>query len=184
MKNSLSKSKNFLLLLLSAVWPVSLMAQECLTGEFPIPYPDNPNATYSSKNGWYLPVSGMVRVLFVFAEYDYVNGGDPTGSNGTTGWPAHSLPTWANDLADVNVPAPGMANGKMTKYFQMASSGNYNVIGDYLLAPDNGGIFKVTTTSTAPVDPNNTSLISTVNTKLNNNIVTAHNQNSISYFDL
>jgi hypothetical protein len=184
MKNSLSKSKNFLLIILKVVWSVTLMAQECLTGEYPIPYPDNPTAVYASKNGIHLPVNGVLRVLFVFAEYDYLNGGDPTGTNGTSVWPAHSLPTWANDLADVSVPTTGIANGKMTKYFQMASSSNYNVIGDYLLAPDNGGVFKVSTTSAIPIAPNNNSLISIVNSKLNGNIVTANNQNSINYFDL
>lgn len=78
MKNLLLKSRVILLLLLAAVLIIPLMAQECLTGEAPIPYPDNPNATYASKNGVHLPVSGVLRVLFVFAEYDYVNGGDPT----------------------------------------------------------------------------------------------------------
>jgi hypothetical protein len=77
-------------------------AQECLFGQIEPVLSDNPNISYASQNGWYVPASGTLRLLIVFGEINYVNGGDPTGSNGTTGWPAHSLPTWANDLTDVS----------------------------------------------------------------------------------
>ena len=138
---------------------------------------------YESRNGFKLPASGVIRVLIVFAEYEYANGGDPTAANGTAGWPAHSLPTWANDLADANPPL-GDATGVLTRYYQLASSGNYTVLGDYLLAPDNGGVFKVHTESTHAINPDNTKLIATVNSKLGDNIVTANGLNSINYYDL
>jgi len=138
---------------------------------------------YESRNGFKLPASGVLRVLIVFAEYDYSNGGDPTAANGTTGWPAHNLPTWANELTDVNPPL-GDATGVLTRYYQMASSGNYTVLGDYLLAPDNGGVFKVHTDSSHAINPDNTKLIAAVNAKLGNNIVTGHGLNDISFFDL
>ena len=119
----------------------------------------------------------------MFAEYDYVNGGDPTPAEGTVGWPAHTLPVWANELTDVNDPV-GEASGVMTKYYQMASSGNYTVLGDYLLAPDNGGIFKVQTESILAVEPDNQELMAAVDQKTGGDFITAHGLNNISYFDL
>jgi hypothetical protein len=145
-------------------------------------HPDS-NILFESRNGFKLPASGVIRVLIVFAEYDYLNGGDPTPEEGTVGWPAHSLPTWANEIADANLP-PGNASGVLTRYYQMASSGNYTVLGDYLLAPDNGGIFKIPTDSAHPINPANSDLIAAVNSKLGNNIFTAQGLNSIDYFDL
>ena len=145
-------------------------------------HPDS-NSIFESRNGFKLPSSGVMRVLIVFSEYDYVNGGDPTPSTGTAGWPAHSLPTWADSLTDANL-STGNANGVITKYYQMASSGNYSVLGDYLLSPDNGGIFKVRTDSTHPIEPDHTELITAVNQKLGINILTAHGLNKIDYFDL
>lgn len=147
---------------------------------------DNPTTSYSSQFGWYVPASGSLRILVIFGEINYVNGGDPTNSNGTTGWPAHSLPTWSNNLTDPNLPT-GNAQGIVTRYFQMASSGSFNVLGDYLLAPDNGGIFKVNYSGSTLPDPRytniNSLLVTEVNTKLNNQILTGHNLNSIDYFD-
>ncbi len=138
---------------------------------------------YESRNGFKLPASGIIRVLIVFAEYDYINGGDPTPASGTESWPAHSLPVWANELTDFN-PSAEKALGVITKYYQMASSGNYQVLGDYLLSPDNGGIFSVPAESNNSVGPNNSELIGVVNSKLATNIQTAHGLNSIDYFDL
>jgi len=180
MKNLSFKNSILFLMILSSI---NTYAQVCLTGDFTPTNLLKSSYNYESKNGFTLPVNGVIRILFVFVEYDYVNGGDPTPASGTTDWPAHSLPTWANNLTDVYSPT-GAANGVLTRYFQMASSGNYIVLGDYLLAPDNGGIFKVPITNTAPIEPDNTSLIPIVNSKMTNNIVTAHNLNSINNFDL
>ena len=143
----------------------------------------NPDALYESRNGFRLPVSGTVRVLFVFAEYDYINGGDPTPGEGTAGWPSHSLPAWADSLADAYPPA-GNPTGVLTGYYRQASSGSYTILGDYLLAPDNGGVFRVQTDSAHAIAPDNASLINEVNKKLQNSIITAHGLNGISYFDL
>ncbi len=138
---------------------------------------------FESRNGFKLPSSGVLRVLIVFAEYDYLNGGDPTPAEGTSGWPAHSFPVWANELTDLYPPS-GNAAGVITKYYQMASSGNYTVLGDYLLAPDNGGIFKVQTESVHAVEPDNQELMAAVDQKTEGDFRTAHGLNSISYFDL
>ncbi len=134
------------------------------------------DALFESRNGFKLPSSGVIRVLIVFAEYEYLNGGDPTPPTGYAGWPAHSTPSWANELTDVNTPT-GIATGVMTRYYQMASSGNYTVLGDYLIAPDNGGIFKVHTDSSHSIEPDNQKLINEVNEKLGENIFTAHGLN-------
>ena len=161
---------------------LSVNGQEFHPDEVKIIQPKS-DILFESRNGFKLPASGVVRVLIVFAEFDYAKGGDPTPETGTSGWPAHSLPTWANEIADANLP-PANAAGVFTRYYQMASSGNYTVLGDILLAPDNGGVFKVTTDSAHPISPVNQDLIAAVNSKLGNNIITANGLNSIDYFDL
>lgn len=102
---------------------------------------DGSRAFVNSSNGWAIPASGTFRILIVFAEIEYDTGTDPN-PNSTSGWPIHSLPVWADQLLDPNVPT-GTASGLLTRYFQEASFGQYNVIGDYLLSPTNGGIFTV-----------------------------------------
>jgi hypothetical protein len=161
---------------------IQLSAQE-LHPELLKPLQPESNILFESRNGFKLPSTGVIRLLIVFAEYDYLNGGDPTSPQGTAGWPAHSLPTWADDLTDVLSPS-GSARGVITRYYQMASSGNYTVLGDYLLAPDNGGIFKVQTESAQSVEPDNQELMAVVNQKTGGNFITAHGLNNISYFDL
>ena len=93
------------------------------------------------KNGWHLPANGTVRVLFVFVEIDYDTGIDPN-PNGTNEWPVNALPVWANNFLDPQIPT-GQSNGLLTQYYREASLGNYNLIGDYLIAPDNGGVFMI-----------------------------------------
>ena len=159
-----------------------LPAQEFHT-EILKPVQPGSNILFESRNGFKLPSTGVIRLLIVFAEYDYLNGGDPTPAEGTSGWPAHSLPTWADDLTDVHA-STGNAKGVITRYYQMASSGNYTVLGDYLLAPDNGGIFKVQTESAQTVEPDNQELMAQVDQKTGGNFITAHGLNNISYFDL
>jgi len=173
---------SYFALLSLLAWSNGLSAQEN-QHQIVKPVQTGSNALFESRNGFKLPSSGIIRVLIVFAEFDYVNGGDPTPADGTAGWPAHSLPVWANDLTDANPPAE-VANGVMTEYYQMASSGNYTVLGDYLVAPDNGGIFKVHTDSSHSINPSNTDLIAEVNARLGTNIKTAHNLDDIGYFDL
>jgi hypothetical protein len=135
-------------------------------------------APYDSKNGWWMTASGEVRILFVFYEVNYTGGSDPTPPAGNPGWPAHQLPTWANQIADAFNPG-GTATGLLTRYFQLASSGNYTVLGDYLVAPG-GGIFSVNS-STGSVGP--AQAIAAVNAALGTNIVTANGFTSITDFD-
>jgi len=173
---------SFFASLLFIIPQADLTAQEFHT-EILKPVKPQSNILFESRNGFKLPSTGVIRVLIVFAEYEYLNGGDPTPAQGTAGWPAHSLPTWADDLTDVHAPT-GNAKGVITRYYQMASSGNYTVLGDYLLAPDNGGIFKVQTESAYTVEPDNQKLMATVDQKTGGNFITAHSLNNISYFDL
>ena len=145
---------------------------------------DNPpnyisGGSIESKNGWYLPTSGNIRILFVFYEVNYTGTiPDPTPVAGNPGWAAHSLPIWANEIADVNPPA-GDATGVLTRYFQLASSGDLNVLGDYLLSPSNGGIFSVNST-TGIVGP--TEAITAVNASMTG-IITGNGLNDITDFD-
>lgn len=89
------------------------------------------------------------------------------------------MPTWANQIAEAFTPA-GTSTKPLTQYFQLASSGNYTVLGDYLLAPNNGGIFSVNS-NTGSVGPSNA--IAAVNAALGSSIVTGNGFNSITDFD-
>lgn len=119
------------------------------------------SGTYASRNGWYLPTTGTLRILIILAEVQ--------GAVDSPDWPAHSLPIWIDNLDpninlfNHNVPS-GTATGLITRYFQDASSGQFNVIADYLLAPSNGGIFQVANaTKPATIAAVNASM-STINT--------------------
>lgn len=105
---------------------------------------------YETRHGQYLPAHGVLRVLVVLCEVAYQTPGepDPTGPAGRPEWPAHQLPTWANNpdpdenLFDTEV-LPGGPRGALTRYYHEASSGNLTLLGDYLLAPTNGGLFSL-----------------------------------------
>jgi len=142
--------------------------------------PDDAQELYASKNGWVLPANGTLRILFVFVEIDYDTGTDPN-PNGTDEWPIHSIPVWAGNLLDPQVPT-GQPNGLLTQYYQEASFGNYNLIGDYLVAPDNGGVFKILK-SQASSQGHENAAINKINQQLNGNVVTANGLNNINYFD-
>jgi hypothetical protein len=142
--------------------------------------PDDTKELYASKNGWHLPANGTLRILFVFIEIDYDIGIDPN-PNGTDEWPIHSIPVWADNLLDPEVPT-GQPNGLLTQYYQEASFGNYNLIGDYLVAPNNGGVFKILKSQASSLGQEKAA-INKVNQELNGNVVTANGLNSISYFD-
>lgn len=180
MKSWLSQNKIIILLFFVQYF---CLAQNCIVEPEPIFVkqggPQNLSTIYESKNGWCLPAAGEVRILFVFFEVNYTAGVDPTPIGGNPGWLAHQLPTWANNITDVNAPT-GVSTKLLTRYFQLASSGNYTVLGDYLLAPDNGGIFKVNSSNgnVTPADA-----IASINTKLGTSVVTGSGLNSISYFD-
>ncbi|MBK8500076.1 MAG: hypothetical protein IPL52_14950 [Flavobacteriales bacterium] len=106
---------------------------------------------------------------------------EQNGAVGSTEWPANQLPIWVDNsdpnmnLFDWDVPT-GTATGLLTRYFQDASSGHFNVVADYLLAPDNGGIFHTSSSSVSTI-------INTVNAALGTNIVTGHGFTSVTDFD-
>lgn len=117
------------------------------------------SAGYESRFGYYMTTTGVVRLLVVLVEFDYADpNDDPTGMTGTSQWPAHELPEWvvnsdpSKNLFDSDVPL-GTASGLVTRYYQEASSGAFIVVADYLLAPDNGGVFHMPTVSGAASYP-------------------------------
>lgn len=102
MKN-LSKKISFSILVLIFFFNAS--SQECLfndnTGDDP---PYSPADPYNSENGWYLPVNGTLRILFVYAEIEYDTGVDPD-TNPNDEWNPHTLPDWADDILDPTLPS-------------------------------------------------------------------------------
>ncbi len=158
-----------------------LHSQECLfNDDEQMPPPERMEGIYESKNGFALSPHGTIRVLVVFAEINYDTGTDPNPTN-TSGWNVGSLPVWANDLFDPNI-SQDTPTGLISRYYHEASLGNYNVLGDYVLAPDNGGIFKVNNSQINLIGVQK-ALIQQVNSVMNENLVTGHNLNNISYFD-
>lgn len=137
------------------------------------------NQTLDSRNGCRLSPHGQIRFLTVFVELEYSNPDNDPSLNGTVEWPIGQLPIWKDDLLENNTPN-GLSNCSITKYFQLASSNSHIVLGDYLVAPDNGGVFKVsTTTGTVSVS----SIINVINQKLGNSFLTAHGFSSVLDFD-
>ena len=97
-----------------------------------------------SRNGFHLSPQGEIRFLLAFVELEYSNPSEDPSPTGTVEWPVGQLPVWKDDLLGNHAPS-GLSNKHLTKYFQMASSNGHIVLGDYLLAPDNGGVFKIPT---------------------------------------
>lgn len=143
-------------------------------------YPDDYLEPYESKNGWFISPIGTLRVLLVFVEIDYDVGTDPN-LNGTDEWPVGELPIWADDILDHEDPA-GQPEGLLTRYYYEASSGNCILLGDYLVAPTNNGVFKILMSD---VEASNhlSAAVDEINIALNDSIVTSTGLNNISYFD-
>ena len=143
--------------------------------------PQNPSGTYESKNGYYLPVTGTIRLLVVFAQIEYDTGTDPNPNNQSE-WNVGELPLWADDLFDANAPT-GPAQGSVTRYFQEASFGSYNILGDYLVtSPGSSEIFTVLN-SDCQAQGHIKALCNEVEQTTNGNFYTGHNLNNASYFD-
>jgi len=143
--------------------------------------PQNPSGMYESKNGYHLPVTGLIRLLVVFAQIEYDIGTDPNPNNQDE-WNVGELPTWADDLFDVNLPT-GQAQGLVTRYFQEASFGTYNVLGDYLVkSPSSNEIFTVLN-SECQTQGYIQALCSKINQVTSGNFYTGHGLNSVTYFD-
>ncbi len=79
--------------------------------------------TYQSKYGFQLPVSGTVKVLYVFAEVV----GDCETSNSS--WAPGTVPSDANAYIDHTVLPT--ATSKITDYFNKSTFNTLHVIGDY-----------------------------------------------------
>ena len=133
-----------------------------------------------SRNGYRLSPHGEIRFLLAFVELEYSNPENDPSPTGTVEWPVGQLPVWKDDLLEIHAPS-GLSNKYFTKYFQMASSNSHVVLGDYLVAPDNGGVFKI---STIDGNVNNNTIINCINQKLGNAFTTAHGFSSISDFDI
>ncbi len=126
---------------------------------------------------------GTVRVLLVLAEVVYTGTvPDPTGPTGTAGWPAHQLPVWANNANPaLNLFDPATPQGaQFTRYYHDASSGDFTVLGDYLVAPGAIPIFQV---PSATGQMNASDAVAAVNAALGTSIVTGHGYTSINDFD-
>lgn len=128
-------------------------------------------AQINSENGWVLPATGTIRILLVFAEID-----DPSDP-GTSEWPDGQLPKWVNGFLDLIVSFN--PQGELTKYFYQASSGNLNIVGDYLLAPVNGGVFQLS----QGTSPSLINLRNEINSVMNGNFVTGSGITNPLVFD-
>lgn len=124
-----------LVALLATGISISLKAQttyEEFTDSIYAPPGSEAEATAEAKNGWFLPTSGMLRVLVVFVELDYdlTPGNDPF-PNGGSDWSKGQLPNYKDDLFDPEWPV-GTLQGSVTRYFAKASYDNFKVLGDYV----------------------------------------------------
>ena len=124
-----------LVVLLATGISISLKAQTTydeFTDSIYAPPGSEAEATAEAKNGWFLPTSGMLRVLVVFVELDYdlTPGNDPF-PNGGSDWSKGQLPNYKDDLFDSEWPV-GTLQGSVTRYFAKASYDNFKVLGDYV----------------------------------------------------
>lgn len=138
-----------------------------------------------------MTATGTVRALVVLVELDYGPDHldlDPALS-GNVSWPVHSLPDWADNgdptlnLLDPDEPDGDGPQGMMTRYMYEASSGNFILLADYLLAPTNGGIFSVPTTTGYVLNTMGTAICPQVNAAMNGTWATVHGHNEPSDYD-
>lgn len=175
--------------LLCVIANTNLFAQWCTTANF-IPQGGGNQILFESKNGETLPNKGTLRILLVFFEVNYDISTNPSPTS--PAWAAHTLPTWAtpqNLFVDVNPPI-GPTPALLTEYFREASFGQFNVLGDYLLSPSNGGIFSIDYSvyqNSLYVPPGTPGLFDVmndiVNTAMGGNFVTGTGLNNVTNFD-
>jgi len=105
----------FLLFSLSLIFSQNLIASS-----------DDVCGTTSGSSAPYLPTSGNIKILVIFAQYK----DDPdTSSTGSTGWANNSYPSWANNF--INSSADGSYPwNNLSHYFNEMSNGDFQVIGD------------------------------------------------------
>ena len=95
---------------------------------------------FDSTNGYELPNTGTIRILFIFAELDCTTcppvGDEPSNircKGGTVPeWLPGTIPLGLDEYidADIDLQSPN-PQGKITKFFREASFGSLNVLGDY-----------------------------------------------------
>ncbi len=129
-----------------------------------------------SENGWVLPTTEEIKVLVVLMEYD-----NPSDV-GHADWPSGQLPSWVNSFLDF---APSSSpSGIVTEYFQKASHGEFSVLGDYLLAAQNNGVFKIPTSITPNnISGNFTQLLNIINSQTNGVFTTVNGVTDPQYFN-
>ena len=120
-----------------------------------------------SRNGYNAPTFGTIRVLLIFAEVLWNNPANDPYLLGTQDWPVGQLPVWKDDVFDPFYLGSNTV-GEVTRFFQLASSENLKVLGDYLITPTNG-IFQVTESNFGM-----NGVIDAVNTIMGGNFITAH----------
>jgi type IX secretion system substrate protein len=124
-----------LIVVLATGISISLKAQttyEEFTDSIYEPPGSEAEVTGEAKNGWFLPTSGMLRVLVVYVELDYdLNPSNDPFPNGGSDWSKGQLPNYKDDLFDAEWPT-GALQGSVTRYFAKASFDNLKILGDYV----------------------------------------------------
>lgn len=133
--------------------------------------------TAEAKNGFLLPTSGMIRVLVVYVEIDYdVNPLDDPYPNGSNDWQKGQLPNYKDNLFDAEWS--GNLQGSVTRYYQQASHGNLQILGDYI-----DSLFIVKESDAVP-GGYNTNIIHNVMSQINQwGILSTKNNMTIADFD-
>jgi hypothetical protein len=160
-----------------------IVIAQCVTEEDTIPQ-YMLSGDFESRNGWYMTPHDTMRVLAILVEIEYSNP-DSLDPGSPSTWLPGQLPDWV-DNADPSQnlfeahPLTGAAQGRVTRYYQQASSGGYVVLADYLMAPDSGdnnGVFKFSSLShegdfqgSPPVNMNRKLLIDHINSQLAGNL--------------
>lgn len=162
------------ILLLSIGTSINLHAQNCMDDNLPIT--SYSQSAYGSQYGWYLPALGTIRILVVLAEVNYDVNSDP---NPYVTWQQGTFPTWGDNLFNASTPS----NGLFTHYFELASSGNLQVEGDYLAPPLNGGVISVNESDIISQGVEN-ALISAINSQMTSGFITRSGIINPAHFDM
>ena len=130
---------------------------------------------YKSKNGTFLSCSGVIRILVVLAEVNYDIGAD---SSTWATWKQGTFPSWGKNFVDVK----GHRSGLFTRYFYEASSGNYQLLGDYLSPPTNNGVF-IVNNSDIKSKGYRQALVNAINAQMTNGFKTQSGIKNLKKFD-
>ncbi len=170
---------SFPTLLIGQILDPEIYSYDCIENENE-PFVDTTcRGLYESRKGRYHSPHGEIRFLVAFIELSYANPDEDPSLYGSDEWRPGELPSWRDSLLSTFSP-DGISNCYLTKYYQNASSNNHIVLGDYLVAPTNGGVFQVNTVNG---EVGTSSIVNAINQQMGDTIMTAHGLNSISYFD-